>query len=128
MKTHGKLSWIDSVHIRFTECLTDSVFFRMNIYEFFDGNPNNSLLNAPIYIDISPGSINTFSIDLQRLKLKTKEDFLVSLELLRDQSESQFSLSTGLFTAPTFFRLSNQDQWHKNPFGVNIAAFVKQEK
>lgn len=84
MKTHGKPSWIDSVHIRFTECLTDSVCFRMNIYEFSEGVPDTNLLSAPIYIYISPGSSNTFRIGLQKLNLKTDKDFLVSLELLRD--------------------------------------------
>lgn len=128
MKTRGKPSWIDSVHIRFTECLIDSVFFRMNIYEFSNGVPDNNLLSAPIYINISPGSSNTFRIGLQKLNLKTDRDFLVSLELLRDQSENPFSLSTGFFTAPSYYRLNNQDEWHKFPFGINIAAFVKQEK
>ena len=46
-------------------CKSDSIFFRLNIYDEKDGAPNNSILNAPIYLSCACQDIlKIFEVDL----------------------------------------------------------------
>lgn len=129
MKTKGKPTWIDSIQLNFSSCRYDSVFFRMNIYEFMEEVPANNLLNKPIYLSFSKEDLrNSILIDISKLGLYTERDFLVSLELVRDLGVGNLFFSTGFFLAPIYYRKTSHDSWRKFPFGAGIATFVTQEK
>ncbi len=129
MKTNERPTWLDSVKFNVSHCGYDSIFFRLNIYEFNEGWPGKNILREPIYISLSKVDVGgTISVDLSDFFIYTEKDFLVSLELVRDLGPGNLYFSTGFFLAPIYYRYTSQDSWKKFGFGAGISAYVTQEK
>lgn len=129
MKTRGKGTWLDSIKINVSQCGYDSIFFRVNVYEFNGDFPDKNILKTPVYLSLAKRDVSgTITVDLTDIFIYTENDFLVSLELVKDLGSGNLYFSTGFLLAPIYYRYTSQDRWKKFPFGAGISAYVSQNK
>jgi len=128
VKIPGKPAQIDNFSFYVAQSLYDSLFFRLNIYTYQNGYPQENILHENIFVRsaIKNGRI---IVDLLPYKLTTDTDVLISLEWIKDLS-LQYGPKDGLFFAatlfgsPCFFRKTSQGKWHKVPVSLGFNATV----
>lgn len=131
MKIKPRPAMIEEITVNFARCEYDSIFFRVNIYSMKDGLPDENLLSQPIFIRSSRfKAMNGISLDVRDRSIWVHDDFLISLELIKDLGEGGLYFSSGLFASPTFVRHTSQSDWEKLPMGigVGIGALISQER
>ncbi len=131
---NNKAGIIGSVAFNIAECSYDTLFLRLNIYEFKDKQIGQNILKQPYYIKLSKEEIDksdgAVKLDLNDLHLKINGNFLVSLETVITYSEPDgFYFCDGIFsTATTYSRETSFGKWYKGIFYPAINATVKYEK
>jgi hypothetical protein len=110
----------------------DSLTFRINVYEFKNGVPGESILKEPIYITtkIAKGML---SIDLLDKNIFIQDDCFLSLEWIEksgyfattDITMSKLWISGGFLNSDSFARGTSQGDWHKMNIGLGFWATVK---
>ncbi len=133
IKIKERPAYIQKVFINITSCSYDSIFYRLNVYEFDKKTkkPTKNLLPKPIYVSYSKTDIkNTIEIDLRHLSVLVQDDFVVSLELVKDLGEGKINFSGSFMKSRGYFREISQAGWQRAPFrfGPGIYAEIKQEK
>ncbi|MCO6478389.1 MAG: carboxypeptidase-like regulatory domain-containing protein [Phaeodactylibacter sp.] len=83
----GKATFIKSAHFTVNHAAGDSLLFRVNLYEFVDGEVRKNLLPQNVIISAvqTRGAID---IDLSKFNLVTSRDVLLSLEWIKDDEGS----------------------------------------
>jgi hypothetical protein len=96
-----KSAILDSLHINFSSCTYDSIFYRVNIYRINKNVVLNSILNEPIYLVRSNEDIKrTVTLDLTTLNLVVDGDILVTVEHIRNHGKGHLYFSTSLRGVP----------------------------
>lgn len=105
---------------------TDSVKFKVNVYEFTGEQPGENLAKQPI-IAVMPKGKNHLDVDLSKFNITAKGDILVAIEYLTTQNGVSPSFSIGLFNGGTW-RFEGTE-WKKMPVaGVDFNVLVKKLK
>ena len=107
----------------------DSVFYRINVYEMADKTPGRNILKEPIYItltDFKQGA--DISIDLTPYHLLVQDDFVITLEYVKELGEGDLTFSTGIFNGKLFYRKTSQADWLSAPFGLGMSLFIRYQK
>ncbi len=107
----------------------DTVFYRLNVYAMKGGEPGPNILKEPIYItlrDIENGE--DIVIDLNPYHIVVQDDFVISLEYIRELGEGSLQLRTGMLSGKIFFRKTSQAEWHSMPFGLGMSVLVRYQK
>lgn len=123
-----KTAILESVFINFAECTYDSIFFRVNVYEYLSKNEIINALNQPIYLSISKKeALNRVEIDVKKYNILVNGDFLVSIEHIKDLGEGTLMFSSK-FGGQSFGRATSQSEWGNAPIRVSIGvqALVEQ--
>lgn len=129
MKIKRRPARIETVSFYLNKCVYDTIFYRLNIYETERGKPIRNIMPAPYYLKYDKSKAGTkLTLDLTDLQLWVEDDFLVSLEIIKDLGEGGLFFSAGLFNAPTWYRATSQGDWTSVPVGVGISATIQQEK
>lgn len=102
-------------HCHLTGSRVDSAIYRLNIYRFYNGNPENVLQNNILLsVGNKPGD---YSLNLAAQNLILSGDILVSLELLRSYSATPNTgavyFSAAFFNSGTWRRSTSQAAWRK---------------
>jgi hypothetical protein len=128
IKNNRKSTHIDSVFINFAVCTYDSLFFRLNIYEAVKDS-FIQVMPVPYYVRFSKTeALRGIRINLRDLELVVHNDFLISLELIREeQQQGQLFFTSGFLDSKAFFRAASQAEWLKLPMhiGIGMSAEVR---
>lgn len=125
MKIKRKPTLIDSVFINFAQCSNDSLFFRLNIYEEVKDSFIN-ILPKPYYVAFSRAeALKGIKMNLRDLELTVSNNFLVSLELIREMEPGSLFFSASFLSSKTYFRAASQGDWHKLPMNIGIGISAK---
>jgi hypothetical protein len=86
--------------------------FRLNLYDVFNGIPNQTLLKENIFIetDIRSGIV---SLDLTPYEIVIDQDFFITIEWIEDLGPGKLFFSGGFFGAPLYAREVSQGTWSK---------------
>jgi len=86
--------------------------FRLNLYDVFNGIPNETILKENIFIetDISSGIV---SLDLTPYEIVIDQDFFITIEWIEDLGPGKLFFSGGFFGAPLYAREVSQGTWSK---------------
>lgn len=110
----------------------DSLVFRINVYDFRKGLPQENLLKEPIVI--RPNNTSGLAIiDIEKYNVWLERDFLISVEYFKqlgDNSKHAF-MSGGIFNNPSYWRLGSQGKWTKveaKGLDIGMGLHVKMKK
>jgi hypothetical protein len=106
----------------------DTVFYRLNVYEMKNGNPGPNILKEPIYITLTDFTSEDIVIDLIPYHIMVQDDFVISLEYVRELGEGSLTLRTGFLSGKTFFRKTSQGEWHSIPLGLGMSVLTRYQK
>ncbi|HPE40024.1 MAG TPA: carboxypeptidase-like regulatory domain-containing protein [Bacteroidales bacterium] len=127
----NKPTYIQKVHVNFAACTYDSIFVRLNIYKKVGDMGFVNILTEPIYINLPKKDLNqTVTIDLVSKYIRVEDDFLITLENVRDMGNGELMFCASLISQATYFRETSQAKWEKMPapIGISISAEVETEK
>ncbi|HTN45068.1 MAG TPA: carboxypeptidase-like regulatory domain-containing protein [Flavipsychrobacter sp.] len=126
MKVRGKKTFIDSIAVNVGRCTYPEILYRINIYELINGKPK-IILNEPIYVRKSKNDIGkTLIVDVTDRNLVVDNNFVVSIEQIKNLGEGEFSICGSLAGAASYWRIaSRQGDLMKIPLiSFGISAFV----
>ncbi len=129
MKIKARPTFIEEVVFTINNCSYDSIFYRLNIYEMTKNGPGRNILRKPIYISYSKEDLEeTIVVDLTELNVFVEDDFVVTLEHVKDLGDGVLNFSVGLFNGGTWHRETSQGGWKKLGIaGLGISALIKYE-
>lgn len=122
---------VSKVRFHLHQCSSDSIFFRVNLYDKKGGLPNKNLLRKPVYVNCKCEDIlEDFEVNLQEQNIYVEDDFFVTLEHIQQDSETGKLMFKGkLFKKGLFYRDTSQGIWKRMEFAaIGISAVLLQEK
>lgn len=123
-----KTAIIESIFMNFAECTYDSIFFRINVYEYRSRKEIVNALEVPFYLSISKKeALNRVEIEVKKYNILVTGDFLVSIEHVKDLGVGQLLFSSKL-GGKSFGRSTSQGDWDNAPVRVSLGvnALVEQ--
>lgn len=107
----------------------DTVFYRVNVYEMEDKQPGKNILKKPIYITLTEfEQLADITIDLSSHNIVAQDDFVITLEYVKELGEGDLQFSTGILSGKLFYRKTSQALWHSAPFGLGMSVLIRYEK
>lgn len=125
----NKPAIIQKIHLNVAQCTYDTVFYRLNIYNVERSGKYTNILERPIYIKIAKDKMkDKISINLMEYNIRVNNDFLISLEYVKDLGPGKVSFCSSLFHA-SYFREASQGDWLSVPLGgFSLSVDVAIEK
>ena len=113
----NKPAIIQKIHLQVARCTYDTVFYRVNIYNVERNDIYTNILERPIYIKIAKDQIKeTISFNLMDYNIRVDNDFLITLEYVKDLGPGEISFHSSLVHG-SYFRETSQDTWVTIPLG-----------
>jgi len=107
----------------------DTVFYRLNVYEMDDKLPGRNILKSPIYITLSDfKQLADITLDLTSHHIVVHDDFVITLEQVKDLGDGDLTFSTGILNGKIFYRRTSQAAWHSAPYGLGMSVLIRYEK
>lgn len=104
----------------------DSVFYRLNVYELKEGVPGENILREPIYISLGKQNLtDEVRIDLGIHHIVVQDDFVVTLEYVRELGEGSLDFGAGFLNGKTFYRKTSQSVWRSAPIGIGMSVLIR---
>lgn len=130
MKIKKRPTYIESVSFSIAQCTYDSIFYRLNIYKIEKRRPSENILKEPIYLSFAKEDLTErMEVDLTPYNIYVEDDFMVSLEIVKNLGEGELNFSAVIFKAKAFFRFTSQSKWEKAPgISIGVSAKIRQEK
>lgn len=125
--TKKKPAQIKRVYISVAQCTYDSLFFRLNIYNYADGVPGENLLTSPVFIKTAVKN-GVIEVNLDSSDLIINQPVAVSIEWLKDMGQGSLFFSCKFFKGKSYARKTSQADWQKIPVGMGIWADIEYEK
>ena len=125
-----KAVMLKNFNFNISDIRLDTAVFRLNIYHFRNGKPQDNILKKNILIPVGRRS-GQYTVDLSTYKLVLKDDILLSIEWIEGSSDSKENgalfLSASFLSAATWHRLTSQADWKKaSGLGVGFNLEVQQ--
>ena len=121
-------AFVDQVNLHLAYCLYDTIFYRLNIYRTESGQPVERIYSSPLIIDYRGHQGEDVYVDLREAQVLVEDDFLVSLELIRELGEGGLMFCAGFFKDKTWYRKTSQASWETSNVGIGISVDIRQEK
>jgi hypothetical protein len=128
LKIKERPTSVEKIYINITNCTFDSIFYRLNVYEYDKKKklPAKNILPEPVYINFTKSETEeTLMIDLSDLNILVQGDFVVSLELIKDLGEGDINFSASFFQSKGFIRRISQDKWEAAPFKIGAGIYAE---
>lgn len=129
-----KEGFVENVGINIASCPHDTLFLRLNIYNFENKKITTQILKKPFYIELNQEEIvskkGIIKINLRDYNLQVKSKFFVSVEIIKDYpNQEAFLFCDGVFSfSPTYTRMTSHGGWEKEPafnIGINSTVIYK---
>ena len=108
----------------------DTAVFRLNIYNFKNGNPVENALQKNILVTVGQRT-GKYTIPLSEYKLMMRDDILISLEWIEGSGsgpdKGAIFLSAAFLNSPTWHRLTSQAKW-KKASGLGVGFHIEVQK
>lgn len=121
---------IKSFSFNISDSRLDTAVFRMNIYRFKNGAPQENMLQKNILVAVGKRT-GKYVIPLSDYKLVFKDDILISLEWIEGSvsggNNGAIFLSAAFLNSPTWHRLTSQGKW-KKASGLGVGFNVEVQK
>jgi pimeloyl-ACP methyl ester carboxylesterase len=108
----------------------DTAVFRMNIYSFKKGVPNENVLHKNILVPVGKRT-GLYTVNLNEYKLAMKGDILLSLEWIEGYysgpGNGALFLSAGFLNSATWHRITSQGDW-KKATGLGVGLNMEIQK
>ena len=121
---------IKSFSFNISDSRLDTAVFRMNIYRFKNGAPQENMLQKNILISVGKRT-GKYVVPLNNYKLLLKDDILISLEWIEGsvsgRSNGAIFLSAAFLNSPTWHRLTSQGKW-KKASGLGVGFNIEVQK
>ncbi len=127
VKIKARPAFVDQVNLHLAWCKYDTIFYRLNIYRVDDGAPVERIYSSPLIIDYRDHQGHDVFVDLSREQVVVNDDFLVSLELIRELGEGGLMFCAGFFKDKTWYRKTSQAVWESANVGIGISVDIRQE-
>lgn len=125
---NNKVAHLKELRINFSSCEYDSIFYRINIYNFKKGESFENVMPVAVYLSLQKEQTEkTVVVDVSKYGIVVEGDFLVALEHITDLGAGGLYFC-GSISGKSFFRETSQGIWGSVPFGVSISAKALVEK
>lgn len=108
-------AYLERVHFCLSGTGADITRVRLKLYSLRGNLPHAEILPQVIQLDVPPKYTGWIETDLSRYNLRLEEDFVVALEWLQEENETEKSwLASGMVFSPPqpdYYKPANQDQW-----------------
>ncbi len=106
---------------------TDSLKFRVNLYDVVDGIPSKSINKKPIYFygKTTDGSI---ILDISEMKIYIENDFFVSIELIENIGKKGLFLKSAFLRSSSFYRIGIDENWVKSKIDLGFWSEIEYKK
>ena len=109
---------------------SDSVWFKVNVYQMAGKYPNNANLVTSevkgVIKKYTTEGVQLNTVDLSPYNIKVAGDIVVAIEFLETRSGSNISFASGVLNGGTFCKAPNTENWKKIPIvGVDFSVDVK---
>ena len=126
MKVKRRKTFIDSIEINVGKCTYEEIIYRINIYELINKEPT-IILKEPIYIRKKKSEIgNSLKLDLTDKNLVVNNNFIVSIEKVKDMGEGALTICGKIGGPAAYLRIASlQEHFIKLPIiSFGISAYV----
>ena len=127
VRIKSRPAFIDQVNLHLAWCKYDTIFYRLNIYRVENGEPAERLYSSILIIDYRDQQGKDIHVDISDRPILVEDDFLVSLELIRELGEGGLMFCAGLFRDKTWYRKTSQATWESANVGIGISVDIRQE-
>ena len=125
---NNKVAHLKELRINFSSCAYDSIFYRVNIYNFKKGESFENVMPVAVYLSLQKEQTEkTVVVDVSKYGIVVEGDFLVALEHITDLGLGGLYFC-GSLSGKSYFRNTSQGTWGSVPFGVSISAKALVEK
>lgn len=127
VKIKARPAFVDQVNLHLAWCRYDTIFYRLNIYRVDGGEPVERIYSSVLIIDYRDQQGKDIHVDISDRPILVEDDFLVSLELIRELGEGGLMFCAGLFKDKTWYRKTSQATWESASVGIGISVDIRQE-
>lgn len=119
--------WIKEASFGINKNDFDSIYFRVNVYDFKNDEVGEKLLKEDVIV-ISTIKAGVITVDLADYNIVAEDNVMLSLEWVRDfEIEGQridkgLNLRGGINNGPCYYRFASQSDWTKVP---KVLGFMK---
>lgn len=129
VKLKNRPTLLKELRLHGVETSFDTVFYRMNVYDMENKLPGRNILREPIYITLTNlKGEKVISIDLSQYHIMVHDDFVISLEYVRELGEGDLVFGTGILNGKMFYRKTSQAEWHSAPYGLGLSVLISYQK
>ncbi|MGV3641519.1 MAG: carboxypeptidase-like regulatory domain-containing protein [Adhaeribacter sp.] len=108
-------AYLERVHFCLSGTGADLTRVQLKLYSLRQNLPHAEILPQVIQLDVPPRYTGWIETDLSRYNLRLEEDFVVALEWLQEENETEKSwLASGMVFSPPqpdYYKPANQDKW-----------------
>ncbi len=127
VRIKARPAFIDQINLHLAWCKYDTIFYRLNIYRVDQGEPVERIYSSPLIIDYRDHQGQDVFVDMTHAQVIVYDDFLVSLELIRELGEGGLMFCAGFFKDKTWYRKTSQATWESANIGIGISVDIRQE-
>lgn len=122
-----KKGQITKLHFNIVANQSDTLKFRVNLYELESGLPGKSILNEPIYFFGTPSN-GAIVIDITEMNIYVKNDCFVSIELIENLGMSGLFFKSAFLKSASYHREAPEASWIKAKIDLGFWAEIKFKK
>ncbi|MCF8237349.1 MAG: carboxypeptidase-like regulatory domain-containing protein [Saprospiraceae bacterium] len=127
VKIKARPAFIDQINLHLAWCKYDTIFYRLNIYRVDHGEPVERIYSSPLIIDYRDHQGHDVFVDIAEEQIVVYDDFMVSLELIRELGEGGLMFCAGFLKDKTWYRKTSQAAWESANVGIGISVDIRQE-
>jgi hypothetical protein len=122
-----KKGLLTNLHFNVVANKSDTIKFRVNLYEFENGIPNESMLNEPIYFYGTPTN-GAITINVSERRIYLKKDIFVTVELIENVGMDGLFFKAAFLRSASYFRHAPEGNWEKANVDLGMWAEIQYKK
>jgi|688.fasta_scaffold644117_1 hypothetical protein len=122
-----KKGLLTNLHFNVVANQSDTIKFRVNLYEIENGIPNESILNEPIYFYGTPTN-GSITINVSERRIYLKKDIFVTVELIENVGMDGLFFKSAFLRSASYFRDAPEGNWVKANVDLGIWAEIQYKK
>ena len=122
-----KKGLITKLHFNVVANQSDTIKFRVNLYELENGLPGKSILNKPIYFYGIPSN-SAIDIDISEMNIYVISDCFVSIELIENIGMEGLFVKSAFLRSASYHRDAPEGSWIKANVDIGFWADITYKK
>jgi hypothetical protein len=122
-----KKGLLTNLHFNVVDNKSDTIKFRVNLYEIENGIPNESMLSEPIYFYGTPTN-GAITINVSERRIHLKKDIFVAVELIENVGMDGLFFKSAFLRSVSYFRHAPEGKWEKANVDLGMWAEIQYKK